>query len=538
MIRPAIVSVLLALSSWAQLPAEAANCEDLGRLSLPNTAITAASVPAGTFTPPGGRPIPNLPAFCRVTGTIKPSSDSNIQFEVWLPAAGWNGKFQGAGNGGFAGSVNYGSMAAAVNHGYATASTDTGHQGTAIDAGWALGHPEKILDFGYRAIHETAEQAKAIIRAFYGEAPRRSYFSSCSNGGRQALMEAQRFPADYDGIIAGAPANFWTHLLTQAMWDIQATMRDPASYISANKLPAIEAAVLAHCDAMDGVKDGVVDDPSRCHFDPSELLCKGAESDSCLTMPQVSALKKIYAGPRTSTAQQIMPGFPPGGETGGGGWGLWVTGPAPGKSLQFAFGTNFFANMIYNNAAWDFHTFNVDAGLKAADNKMAGTLNATDPDLTRFRQRGGKLILYHGWNDAAIPAENSIHYYQNVQAKMGNRNVAEFVRLYMVPGMQHCYGGPGPDMIGQLGITGGDPQHDLNAALERWVEQGTAADQIIATKYKSGMDPAGGVVRSRPLCPYPAVASWNGKGSTDDAANFVCVYPPTTGNVTAPSAHP
>jgi hypothetical protein len=523
--RPALLVLsLLAGIACAAMPAGARSCEDLVQLSVAGTTITGAeSVPAGTFTPPGEKPIENLPAFCRVAGSVKPTSDSNIQFEVWMPIAGWNGKFQGAGNGGFAGYIDYETMAAAVRHGYAAASTDTGHHGT--DASWALGHPEKIVDFGYRGIHETAGKAKAIIRAFYGEGPRHSYFSYCSNGGRQALMEAQRFPADYDGIIAGAPANFWTHLLTQAVWNTQATMQNLASYISASKLPAIEAAALAQCDDMDGVKDGVIDDPRRCHFDPSSLLCKGAESDSCLTAPQVAALKKIYAGPRTSSGQEIVPGFPPGGETGEGGWGLWITGPAPGKSAEFFFGTQFFGNMVYNNAAWDYRKFDVDRDLKAADDKLAPILNATDADLTRFKQRGGKLILYHGWNDAALPAVNTIHYYESVAKKMGQNNAAEFVRLYMVPGMQHCENGPGPDMFGQMGVAQGDPQHNLGAALEHWVEQGIAPDQIIATKYKAGSDPASGVIRTRPLCPYPAVAHWKGTGSTDDAANFVCLTP-------------
>ena len=238
--RPLIVFAIIAV------PAMARTCEDLARIALPGATITTAqSVPAGTFTPPEGKPIEKLPAFCRVAGVIKPTNDSQIQFEVWMPSSGWNGKFQGIGNGGFAGSISFSAMGGAVSHGYATASTDTGHHGIAPDASWALGHPEKIVDFGHRAIHETAEKAKTLIRSFYGEQPKRSYFSSCSNGGRQALMEAQRYPDDYDGIIAGAPANFWTHLLTQAAWDIQATMQDPASYIPASKLPAIEAAALA-----------------------------------------------------------------------------------------------------------------------------------------------------------------------------------------------------------------------------------------------------------------------------------------------------
>ena len=509
------LSVLVLFAS-VQTHAAAPDCEALSKLALPATTITEArSVPAGAFTPPEGKPIPDLPSFCRVAGVIKPSSDSNIQFEVWMPASGWNGKFQGIGNGGFAGSISYGGLAAAVRHGYAAASTDTGHHASGTDAGWALGHPEKIVDFGYRAIHETAAQAKAVIHAFYGEAPRRSYFSSCSNGGRQALIEAQRFPDDYDGIIAGAPANFWTHLLTQAGWDIQATMQDPASYIPAAKLPAIEAAVLAACDALDGVKDGVLDDPSKCHFDPSHLLCKASESDACLTSPQVDALKKIYAGPRDSKGRQIMPGFSPGSETGGGGWGLWISGAAPGKSLQFAFGTQFFTNMVYADPAWDFHTFNVDRAMKAADDKFASILNATDPDLRRFRQHGGKLILYHGWSDAAIPPVNAINYYQSVVSKMGEENTAPFLRLYMVPGMQHCGGGPGPNTFGQSGVAQSDPLHDVDAALERWVEQGVAPDYIIAAR-------AG---RTRPLCPYPEVARWKGSGSTDDASNFTCAKP-------------
>jgi len=338
-------------------------------------------------------------------------------------------------------------------------------------------------------------------------------------------MEAQRFPNDYDGIIAGAPANFWTHLLPQAVWDVQATMQDPASYIPSSKWPAVEAATLAACDSLDGVKDGVIDDPSKCRFDPSALLCKGPESDTCLTAPQVAALKKIYAGPRDSKGHQIMPGFPPGSETGGGGWGLWISGAEPGKSLQYGFGTQFFTNMVYENPAWDFRTFNVDRDVKLADDKFASILNSTDPDLKRFHDHGGKLILYHGWSDAAIPAVNAIHYYQSVVSKMGAKNTASFLRLYMAPGVQHCGGGAGPNVFGQAGVAKGDPLHDMDAALERWVEQGVAPGQIVATKYKAGSDAASSIVRTRPLCPYPEAAKWKGTGSTDDASNFACAQP-------------
>lgn len=499
------------------------DCASLAKLALPATTITrAASVPAGSFAQPPGKIISGLPALCRVAGVIKPSPDSSIQFEVWMPSSGWNGKFQGAGNGGFAGSINYDQMGAAVAHGYATASTDTGHQGTATDAAWALAHPERIVDFGYRAIHETTVNAKRILLAFYGAAPGRSYFSSCSNGGRQALMEAQRYPEDYDGIIAGAPANYFTHLLANGAWDLLALLGEKDSYIPATKLPAIQAAALAACDALDGVKDGVIEDPSRCRFDPSALQCDGAETDQCLTAPQVIALKKLYAGGRTSGGRQVFPGYAPGGEAETGGWMPWITGPAPERSLMFSFGTQFFKNMVFDNAAWDYRTFNVDRDTQAADRKFAPILNATNPDLSRFKARGGKLILYHGWSDPAIPAPNAIDYYQSVLAKMGQKQVHGFVRLFMVPGMQHCGGGSGPNSFGQFGVGSADPEHNLGAALERWVEQGVAPERIIATKRKNDLDPKSDVLRTRPLCAYPQVARYKGAGTTDDAANFAC----------------
>ena len=504
-----------ALLSLAVLPAAeaATNCEDLKRLNLSGASITAVQpVPAGEFTPPEGRAIPNVPAFCRLAITLMPSSDSDIRLEVWLPLSNWNNKFQGIGNGGFAGSIGYGGMANAISHGYATASTDTGHRAEGTDASWAYHHPEKTIDFGYRAIHEAAVTAKAVISAFYGDAPRQSYFNSCSNGGRQALMEAQRFPADYDGIIAGAPANYWTHLMTSFIFDMQATAADSATYIPAVKLRAIEAAALAACDSADGVKDGVIENPAQCRFDPAVLLCKGAESDACLTAPQLDALKKIYAGPRDSKGAPILPGFSSGGEAEQGGWATWITGAAPGQSTQMAFGVSFFKYIVYNDPAWDYKTSTAEHDAKLADDEAAGVFNATDPDLRKFKDRGGKLILYHGWSDAAIPALNTIDYYQSVVRKMGAKDAAGFVRLYLVPGMQHCGGGAGPSTFGQGGVAQDDPQQNIDAALERWVEQGTAPREVIAR----------GAGRTRPLCPYPQTARYTGTGSTDDAASFVC----------------
>ncbi len=377
----------------------AATCEGLAELKLPNTTITLAQSvaagaftppAAGTFTPPAGSAAQykNLPAFCRVAGVIKPTSDSEIKFEVWMPAANWNGKFQGIGNGGFAGSISYGGpaggLSGALQHGYAAASTDTGHSGG--DASWALGHPEKLVDYGYRAIHEMTVKAKLIVKAFYGDGPKRSYFASCSNGGRQALMEAQRYPNDYDGIIAGAPANAFTYILAGFAWNMQ-MLSDPASYIPAKKLKAIEAAALAACDARDGVKDGVLDDPTKCGFDPAVLLCKGAETDDCLTEKQVATLKKIYAGPRNSRGRQIIPGFTPGGETGPGGWAAWITGARPSAAAQYFFSTQAFKNMVYNDPNWDLKSFDLERDSRLANEKLATVLNATDPNLKAISAR-------------------------------------------------------------------------------------------------------------------------------------------------------
>ncbi len=512
------LSVLLCASSVSALATQ--ECASLAKLSLPSTTITRAeAVPAGNFQPPSGPLATNLPAFCRVTGVIAPSSDSNIQFEVWLPASGWNGRFQGIGNGGFAGDIGYRSLINAMAHGYATASTDTGHSNEATDATWALKHPEKITDFGYRAIHLTAVNAKSIIRAFYGEVPAHSYFSSCSNGGRQALMEAQRYPDDYDGILAGAPANYWTHLLATAVWNLQAL--DGDGYIPAKKLPAITSAALAACDDKDGVKDGVIENPSRCHFDPSPLLCSGPETDSCLTAAQLKTLKTLYGGLLVG-GKRWFPGYSPGGEAAPGGWALWITGPSPAHSLTYAFGTQFFKNMMFNDPAWDYHTFNAERDTKATDEKMASILNATNADLSRFKARGGKLILYHGWNDAAISPQNTIDYYDSVMAKMGAGAAQGFVRLFMVPGMQHCFGGAGTTSFGQLTVGGGDADHDLDTALERWVEANVAPEEVIAAKRKNDFDPKSDVVRTRPLCAWPAAAHYKGSGSTDDAASFAC----------------
>ncbi len=518
--------------------AKAGACERLARLSLPDAKITLAQrLATGSFTPmtplapwtvTDASIYKTLPAFCRVAIEARPSADSDIKIEVWLPDSGWNGKFQGRGNGGFAGEIDYHALALALHEGYATAGTDTGHAAGGTNASWALEHPEKITDFGYRAIHEMTQTAKTVIKAFYGNRLQHAYFASCSNGGRQALMEAQRFPADYDGIIAGAPANYWTHLLTSAVWNAQATTSQQASYIPPNKLPAVAHAVNEACDAQDGVTDEILNDPRKCHFDPAAMLCKTEDSDKCLTAPQVTALKKLYEGPHDSHGATIFPGLLPGAEEGPAGWGLWITGPTPGKGLLFAYASGFFGDMVYDKPQWNINDADIDDAVKAADAKLATILNATEADLGPFKTRGGKLILFHGWDDPAISALNSINYYQSVVNVMGLANTGAFARLYMVPGMQHCGGTPpegtGPDSFGQHGPspTEKDAAHSMQLSLEQWVERGTPPAAIIATKY-AGRGPGADVQMTRPLCAFPQVAKYKGSGDTNDAANFACV---------------
>ena len=516
----------------------AATCGGIARLQLPDTKITAAqTVAPGEFMSPEGTANPldtaeyrKLPAFCRIAGVIRPASDSNIEFEVWLPVSGWNGRYLGVGNGGFAGSINYNArgtgnapgMAQALAAGYATSSTDAGHAAATTNADWAVGHPEKVIDYGYRAIHATAVDAKAIVAAFYGSDPK-AYFSSCSNGGRQALMEAQRYPADYTGIVAGDPAWNATRLSAAQIWNVQALMSDRASYIPASKIPAIAAAVLEKCDALDGVKDGVIDDPPKCHFDPAVLLCKGADSNACLTAPQVEAVKKIYAGPANSRGQRIFPGVFPGSEGGPGGWGLWIIGARPGRSLNYSFGVGALAKMVYQDPQWDFRRFNFDRDVAFLDDKLGPVRNAANADLKSFHHRGGKLILYHGWADPDISPLSTVNYYDNVITKMGQTSAEDFVRVYLAPGMQHCGGGAGATVLGAVPDAGADPQRGIQAALERWVEKGDAPAEIVATRYKNPLIPQAGVAGTRPICAYPKTARYQGSGSTDDAANFACV---------------
>jgi feruloyl esterase len=520
----AVIAALILIATVVAPPARAADCATLLNAKLPDTTITVAqAAPAGKFSPPRGQPVEKLPAFCRVAGVIRPSRDSDIRFEVWLPASGWNGKLLSAGNGGFAGSIDYNRMAGNLRRGYATAGTDTGHEADWKDGSWALQHPEKVADFGYRALHATTLNAKSLIQAFYTRLPEHSYFDSCSDGGREALMEAQRFPEDFDGILAGAPANAWTDLMANGIDVVQALYgRNPAGYISSTKIPALQAAALAACDGQDGVKDGVISDPLRCHFDPSVLLCKGDDSPSCLTALQVASAKRIYAGGVNSQGKQVYPGLMPGAEDGPNSWAAWITGTGPGQGAGAVIVESYFRNMVYEDAKWNPLTAKVEVIQRAADEKTARTLNATDPDLRRFQARGGKLILYHGWNDSAISPLYTVNYYESVIATMGAQTAESFIRLYMVPGMLHCSGGPGANSFGQSGnTTAKGPEYGIFDALEQWVEKNTPPGDITATKY-NGNVAANGVQMTRPLCPYPQIAKYKGTGDTNDSANFVC----------------
>jgi hypothetical protein len=528
-------TLLLAAPALAQ-SADASRCTNLQQLPLEQAHVVSAEViNPGTFVAPPRPTGPaeqvalykQLPAFCRVKIEATPTPDSKIQIEVWLPAANWNRRLQGIGNGGFAGEIAFEGMAHALDSNAATAGTDTGHFADGIDASWALHHPEKITDYGWRGIHEMTEQAKAVVAAYYGSPAQHSYFTACSDGGREALMEAQRFPADYDGILAGAPAYKWTTLLTGAAIGMQTLLSDSASYIPAAQVPLIHRAILRECDKLDGLKDSLIADPPACHFDAATLACNPGHSQRCLTPAQVKSLNTFLSERRVSDTT-IFPVLPAGGELDPNGWPTWITGQERGKSAMTGFGYGYFANMVYSDPKWDFRTFDPVAGLAAAREKTGEALDATNPDLSAFRQRGGKLILYHGWADAAISPLFSIHYYEQVQQKLGKDETSNFTRLYLMPGVKHCYDGPGPDSIGQWGLPTmkeSDASHNVIHALEDWVEDGKAPEAIIATKYAEGADHRPNphkIVMTRPICPYPQQAHYNGTGSIKDAASFVC----------------
>ena len=479
-------------------------CESLGQMTLANgTLLSAESIPAGRFTAPApgnaaaAATFASLPAFCRVTAKLTPSADSDIRVEIWLPLSGWNRKVQAVGNGGLGGTIPYASLAVAIKAGYAAAGTDTGHVGGNAD--FVAGHPEKLVDFAYRAIHEMTVSAKAVIAAHYDARPARAYFNACSTGGRQALIEAQRYPEDFDGIVAGDASWDQMRLYAARVALNVFVNRDPAAVIAPAKYPMIHDAVLNACDALDGVKDGVIEDPSRCAFDFAKLTCAGDDRADCLTKPQVETAK-MMASPivdRQSGAV-LHPGhYYPGSELGWGG----VGGPAPsGESLEGM-------RKIVFTPGWDYHSIKVPDDVERAMKADNGLLFGGEPNLQPFFSRGGKLLMYHGWADPLVTPDASLLMFKRINEAVGPSS-ANSLALFMVPGMGHCQGGPGTDVF------------DKVAAIDQWVESGTKPRSIPASHMTASV-----ADRTRPLCAYPSSAHYTGSGSTDDARNFRCQAP-------------
>jgi feruloyl esterase len=475
--------------------------------------IRAGETAGSTFT--GAVKAPR--DLCRVRAVASTAPTSRIRIEIWLPAD-WNGKLMGIGGGGLNGGLgsSLGDMAASIARGYAGVISDLGHD---INGGtrWGL-DPARVEDFGHLGNHVAAEAGKDVVARFYGRGPSRNYFQGCSGGGREALMLAQRYPADYDGIIAGAPAADFVGLMSAGMWNAQRVHRTPEAAGFPAKLKLLRAGVSRSCDALDGVADGVIDDPLACRFDPAELQCKpGAEPATCLSSAEVGIAREIYRGAHLSDGTRILAGYPYGSEADfanpGLGWGPFITENGIGAKLL---GTEFFRWLVHRDGDWQAKSFLLDRDYAAAMARPGPAVNATNPDLRPFLRRGGKLLMYHGWEDAAIPAGATLDYYAAMRRRSGSF-ADKGVRLFMLPGVAHCNGGPGPGIFDRLDI------------LERWVEGGVAPNQLIARKYENDMLALEGKptkeLRARPVCAWPRIARYTGKGSTDDPANFRCVRP-------------
>ncbi len=504
-----VVVGLGAIAGRAQKAQAQVPCEALSSLSLPNTTITLVqTVSAGeNFTFHGrDQTDGDLPAFCWVAATLKPTMDSDIRMEVWLPTSTWNSRFLAVGSNADLGMVR------ALEAGYATSWTDTGQTGA--NGTFANGNPERVADYAYRAVHEMTINAKAIMTAFYGRPPLFSYFCGCSFGGGQGVMEAHRYPDDYDGIIAGAPGSPLSHgYAASRLWLAGATQNDPARAIPASVFFTIHEEVVRACDAVDGLTDGLIDDPRRCDFDPNVLVCQGPRTRPCLTIAQVETVKRLLSpvvNPRTGTL--IYPPLELGSER------QW----ARFTQSQETDDGDVFRHVFLKNSQWDWRTLDFDRDIARADEVIeTARTNTLEPDLREFADRGGKLILVHGWSDVTNAPQSTVNYYNAIQRLLGEATTSNTVRLFMGPGMAHCGGGDGPSAF------------DGFAALEQWVERGTAPDRIIASHIRiidsyiphdtDGTD--GYVDRTRPLCPYPQVARYSGSGSTDDAANFECRTP-------------
>jgi feruloyl esterase len=489
-----VAAMAAAAAAWSA-GAQAGSCENLASASTPQVEIVLAqTVTAGTLTPPdGGAALQQLPKFCRVIVRLKPTADSDIGAEIWLPAK-WNTKLLAIGNGGWGGPVDLDAMAAALRRGYAVSASDDGHTQRG-GARFALGHPEKLIDFAYRAEHESTLEAKALIKLLYGRVSSHAYWQGCSGGGREGLIQAYRYPDEFDGIIAGDPANIRRN--AWALWLAVRALNDPAAYIPPAKYPMLHEAVLAACDASDGLKDGLISEPESCHVDFAALQCKGEDGPQCLTPLQVKTAQTMISPATTVTGQVLFPRLEPGTELR---WGRMAGGPAPADLFL-----DEFRYVVYQDPNWDWHRFDLERD--AAQAAMVDRdLDEMDPHLAAFANHGGRLLLYHGWADQQVAPGSTVEFYKEVRSLSTDPDHADnWVRLFMAPGMAHCAGGEGPDSFDSL------------TALEHWVEQGQAPRRIIAAHRTAGQ-----VDRTRPLCPYPQVARYNGQGSIDAAANFIC----------------
>ncbi len=485
-------------------------CEELATFkSKEIVQIHAAMTPASAA----------VPAFCDVTGLLSPE----IAFEVSLPAK-WNGRFYMIGNGGHAGEAlddagRVGQRNQAVQLGFAFAQTNTGHDARKEPGGtFVLSNPQKAIDYAWRAVHLTAVTAKAITKDYYGKSVSKAYWNSCSNGGRQGLLEAQRFPEDFDGIVANAPWVDQTGFTIGAMWNQKALSAAP---VTPAKLAMVADRVMAKCDAIDGLKDGLIDDPRKCNFDPRRdvpACSAGADGADCITSAQADAIEKVYTGPVGSNGNSIFPGYMPGSEAvvqglfGGGTGSGWLnvivsaqTGAVP---ADFNLAENTMRYLVFAppKADYDYRSFDFDRDIHLLD-AWSKQADAKNPDLSKFRKRGGKLLMTYGWADSILQPMAGVNYYEQALAKNGS-GTTDFFRLFMVPGMAHCGGGIGPD------------RHDPMTAMVDWVEKDHAPASMIASRVVENK-----VVRTRPLCPYPQVARYSGQGSIDDASNFRCVAP-------------
>ena len=539
--RP-ILLLLSILLLGCQAQEISANCERLAAdIKLSSVTVEVQSIPAGQFQAPDGQSY-LVPSFCRLQGIAKPTRNSSINFEVWLPQKKWNGRYYQHGLGGESGRISYADLAGSLREGNAVATSDDGHITTPASNNfrWAINHPDRVLDWGYRALKQTRDTAHAIINTYYGREPHHAYFAGCSGGGRHGLMAVQRYPEDWDGVLVVAPNTYLIHDLASILARGQLWKNNPAGRIPISKLPLIQKTALNACSANAKVVNGIAGDPRLCRYDPAILSCKDVVTDNCLTRPQIDTLRKIYDGLRQPDGTLIHPGFAPTLEVDHG-WEQWmpVTTAESDTEQQvpplFAYAEDFFRNIIFfDEPQLDIQALKTSKLVARVNNKtiegevLTTALNPDNPDLSKYKKTGGKLLMYFGWGDAAIPAEGGIKYYDSVVNTLGGiSQTQDFYRLFMVPGMGHCVGGAGANAFGQghwpslPAALQNDSRHNIMRALEAWVERDVAPQKIIATKYVND-DANKGVAFTRPLCPYPQIAIYKGTGDTKEATNFVC----------------